>query len=268
MSRSRNFARPSTSSTRSSPDASTTTSSRCAQPPSRTSPSRNRFLRQQDAHESYLPGSPSPGVHALAGLRCEEGGGDPAHGAARSRPVRREPRAHKHTRTTPTDGPTLHGLARARHGSIGYSEFVEIMTEKISARDPEEELGKAFELFDEVRVVPPPRGAPSDSCPRPCAADRPRARRHVARPPTRSPSRSPQDSTGKISLRNMRRIAKELGENLSDEELQARVPRHSRLAAASALRPFPPSCFACWRAGAPVPTPPPPHRPTPPHGRQ
>uniref|UniRef100_A0A7S3F5E0 EF-hand domain-containing protein n=1 Tax=Haptolina ericina TaxID=156174 RepID=A0A7S3F5E0_9EUKA len=71
-----------------------------------------------------------------------------------------------------------HDLART--GTIGYTEFVEIMTERISARDPEEELAKAFELFDE-------------------------------------------DSSGRISLRNMRRIAKELGENLTDDELQAMI---------------------------------------------
>lgn len=31
-----------------------------------------------------------------------------------------------------------------------------------------------------------------------------------------------KDSSGRITLRNMRRIARELGENLSDDELQAR----------------------------------------------
>lgn len=65
-------------------------------------------------------------------------------------------------------------------GSIGYDQFVDIMADRIAARAPEEELQKAFELFDE-------------------------------------------DSSGRISFRNLRRIAKELGENLTDDELQAMI---------------------------------------------
>jgi centrin-3 len=65
-------------------------------------------------------------------------------------------------------------------GTIGYDEFLSIMAERIASRSPEEELQKAFELFDE-------------------------------------------DNSGRISLRNLRRIAKELGENLSDDELTAMI---------------------------------------------
>lgn len=69
---------------------------------------------------------------------------------------------------------------RDGQGSIDFNDFLEIMTEKISQRDPNEEILKAFRLFDD-------------------------------------------DNTGKITLKNLRRVARELGENMTDEELQAMI---------------------------------------------
>ena len=69
---------------------------------------------------------------------------------------------------------------REQSGQIEYPDFLEIMTTKISERDPIEEISKAFKLFDE-------------------------------------------DNTGRINLRNLRRIAREMQENLSDDELQAMI---------------------------------------------
>uniref|UniRef100_K3XB63 EF-hand domain-containing protein n=1 Tax=Globisporangium ultimum (strain ATCC 200006 / CBS 805.95 / DAOM BR144) TaxID=431595 RepID=K3XB63_GLOUD len=64
-----------------------------------------------------------------------------------------------------------------RTGRVEFSDYMEIMRRKILARDPDEEIARAFALFDE-------------------------------------------DGSGHITLRKMRRVAKELGENLGDDELQ------------------------------------------------
>lgn len=37
----------------------------------------------------------------------------------------------------------------------------------------------------------------------------------------------PVNMTGKISFRNLKRVAKELGENMTDEELQEMIGEHS-----------------------------------------
>lgn len=57
---------------------------------------------------------------------------------------------------------------------VTHVEF--LVSERILARDPMEEIRRAFQLFDD-------------------------------------------DNTGKISLRNLRRVAKEIGDRLEDDEL-------------------------------------------------
>ncbi|KAJ3566181.1 hypothetical protein NP233_g7160 [Leucocoprinus birnbaumii] len=70
--------------------------------------------------------------------------------------------------------------AKEYPGMMDYTEFERIMTERILARDPMEEIKRAFQLFDD-------------------------------------------DNTGKITLRNLRRVAKQFGDRLEDEELQAMI---------------------------------------------
>ena len=70
-------------------------------------------------------------------------------------------------------------------GTIDYSDFEAAMAAKIRARDPDEEIAKAFALFDE-------------------------------------------SGRGKIGLRELRRVARDLGEPLADEELQEMVDEADR----------------------------------------
>ena len=65
-------------------------------------------------------------------------------------------------------------------GNIDFTEFLEMMTAKMSERDSREEILKAFRLFDD-------------------------------------------DETGKITLKNLKRVAKEIGENMTDDEIQAAI---------------------------------------------
>lgn len=65
-------------------------------------------------------------------------------------------------------------------GRITYGDFLHLMTQKMSEKDSNDEIMKAFRLFDD-------------------------------------------DDTGAISFRNLKRVARELGENLTDDELREMI---------------------------------------------
>lgn len=65
-------------------------------------------------------------------------------------------------------------------GTIELDEFMALMAEKISERNPEEELKKAFRIYDD-------------------------------------------DDSGGISLENLKKVANELGENVSEEDLKSMI---------------------------------------------
>merc|ERR1711976_510885 len=70
-------------------------------------------------------------------------------------------------------------------GKIDFDEFIDMMTAKMSDRDTEEDLKKVFKLFL----------GDDDS------------------------------SNAKIEIKHLRRVARELSENMSDEELEEMIKR-------------------------------------------
>jgi centrin-3 len=88
------------------------------------------------------------------------------------------------------------------------------VSDRYAERDPEEEIKKAFVLFDDDRTgrlgLLLPQFGRSD-CLMLLESVHPNAR-----------------GFRRISLKNMKRVARELGENLSEEELQAMIDEFDR----------------------------------------
>ena len=79
----------------------------------------------------------------------------------------------------------MNDIDRNQSGTIDFDEFIEMMTAKMSDKDTREDLKKVFELF-----------LGDDA-----------------------------GTVDKIELKHLKRVAKELNENMSDEELQEMITR-------------------------------------------
>lgn len=89
-------------------------------------------------------------------------------------------------------------------GTIAFQTFQMVMATKMQTRDPREEAIKAFRLFDDDETGAARAG-------------------RIVRGHRTALTRPSRAHAGTISLKNLRRVAKELGENMTDEELQARA---------------------------------------------
>lgn len=74
---------------------------------------------------------------------------------------------------------------KAGTGKLSFADFLALMSSKMSEKEPNEEIQKAFRLFDD-------------------------------------------DETGTISFKNLKRVATELGENITDEELHEMIEEADR----------------------------------------
>ena len=113
-------------------------------------------------------------------------------------------------------------------GTISFETFQLVMAGKMHARDPKEEAIKAFRLFDDdetgARIAPGRRICRHRATwTLRAKAALVRAKGHEATPSVPSliaRACSLFARAGTISLKNLRRVAKELGENMTDDELQ------------------------------------------------
>ena len=90
-------------------------------------------------------------------------------------------------------------------------------------RDSRDEILKAFRLFDDDETVRRQHKTSRHS-----AATPPPPRADIRRAPPHTFAPSHALSQGKISFKNLKRVAKELGENMTDEELQEMIDEADR----------------------------------------
>jgi centrin-1 len=120
-----------------------------------------------------------------------------------------------------------------RSGTIDFEEFLTMMTAKMGERDSREEIMKAFKLFDDDNTGAlrgGGGGGESIHLGRACAllchaADL--FLKHFAAT-THHNTHNNANPPGRITFKNLKRVAKELGESLTDEEIQEMIDEADR----------------------------------------
>eukprot|EP00409_Alexandrium_fundyense_P000877 CAMPEP_0185913188 /NCGR_PEP_ID=MMETSP0196C-20130402/42946_1 /TAXON_ID=2932 /ORGANISM="Alexandrium fundyense, Strain CCMP1719" /LENGTH=209 /DNA_ID=CAMNT_0028634525 /DNA_START=97 /DNA_END=726 /DNA_ORIENTATION=- len=116
-------------------------------------------------------------------------------------------------------------------GTIGYEEFLKMMTHKILNRDPKDEILKAFQKEEIQKMI---SDVDDDGSGTIGYEEFLKMMTHkiLNRDPKDEILKAfrlfDDDETGKISFKNLKRVAKELGERMTDEELQEMVDEADR----------------------------------------